>query len=39
LIEQGLLPKDAMELPIEDWDTDMADKVIQVCLFGEVVLD
>jgi hypothetical protein len=39
LIEQGLLPQNTFELPLEDWDTGMADKVIQVCLFGEVVMD
>lgn len=39
LVERGLLPDGVFEMPVEDWDTDMADKVIQVCLFGELVFD
>lgn len=39
LIERGLLPEKAFEMSAEDWDDEMADKVFQVCLFGEVVMD
>lgn len=39
LIERGLLPEKAFEMGPEDWDDEMADKVFQVCLFGEVVMD
>lgn len=38
LIDRGLVSDDTLEFP-ENWDADLSDKVMQVCLFGQVVMD
>lgn len=38
LIDRELIPDSTLEYP-ENWDADLSDKVFQVCLFGEVVMD
>ena len=38
LIDRELISDDTLEYP-ENWDAELSDKVFQVCLFGEVVMD